>query len=73
MERVECEVDDAFFTTIKFRNGAIGHLFFSWAGHGESVSIPTTIYGTRECIKGDEVKDRFFSSGIRNPMALETL
>ncbi len=94
LERVECEVDDTFFTTIKFRNGAIGHLFFSWAGHGESVSIPTTIYGTRGCIKGDElimdntkvkvkdlfereagdeVKNRFFPYGIRNPMALETL
>jgi len=57
LEVVENEVDDTFFSLMKFRSGAIGLIFFSWAGRGESTSIPLTIYGTRGCIKGDTLID----------------
>lgn len=53
LDSVKSEVDDTFFSSIRFNNGVIGFLFFSWAGRGESVSIPLTIYGTKGCIKGD--------------------
>jgi predicted dehydrogenase len=57
LDVVENEVDDTFFSLMKFRSGAIGLIFFSWAGHGESTSIPLTIYGTRGCIKGNTLID----------------
>jgi len=51
-EEIESEVDDTFITLMTFTNRAIGQFFFSWAGHGEPLSIPRTIYGTKGCIKG---------------------
>jgi len=69
IEEVESEVDDTFLSLVKFRSKAIGEVFFSWAGHGEPVSIPRTIYGTKGCVSGSalirddgtkvEVKDLF--------------
>jgi len=53
IDRVECEVDDTFISIMKFRNGAVGQAFFSWAGHGEPTVVPRTIYGTKGCIKGN--------------------
>ena len=55
IDKVESEVDDTLLSLIKFRNGAIGQVFFSWAGHGEPISIPRTIYGSKGCIKGNLV------------------
>jgi len=52
IEKTESEVDDTFFSLMKFRSEAVGQVFLSWAGHGEPVSIPRTIYGTKGCIKG---------------------
>jgi len=51
VESVKPDVDDTFLGLFKFRNGVIGQWFFSWAGHGEEISIPRTIYGTKGCIK----------------------
>jgi len=69
IEKTESEVDDTLFSLMKFRSKAIGQVFLSWAGRGEPVSIPRTIFGTKGCIKGDrlilddgtkiEVKDLF--------------
>ena len=95
VESVKPNVDDTFLGLFKFRTNAIGQWLFSWAGHGEELSIPRTIYGTKGCIKGDtlildsgekfsieelfekkasnEIKERFFTYGIKDPMALETL
>lgn len=55
VERVTCDVDDAFFATVSFASGAVGQLTFSWAGHGVPTSMPEgrVIYGTRGCLKGD--------------------
>jgi len=57
IDQVRCEVDDTFFTLINFESGAVGHVFFSWAGHGEPTDIPggRVIYGSKGCIKGDNV------------------
>ena len=52
VEEVESEVDDTFLTLMAFKNRAVGQFFFSWAGHGEPLSIPRTIYGTKGCLKG---------------------
>jgi predicted dehydrogenase len=55
IEKTESEVDDTLFSLVKFRSEAIGQVFLSWAGHGEPVSIPRTIYGTKGCIKGGRI------------------
>ncbi len=55
MEETESEVDDTFLSLLRFKNSAIAQIFFSWAGHGEPVSIPRIIYGTKGCMKGDTV------------------
>ncbi len=54
-ERVACDVDDAFFATASFANGAVGQITFSWSGHGTPVSLADglVIYGDRGCLKGD--------------------
>jgi predicted dehydrogenase len=54
-ERVECDVDDAFFATATFASGAVGQLTFTWAGHGTPASLADgrVIYGTRGCLKDD--------------------
>ncbi|HIE51715.1 MAG TPA: Gfo/Idh/MocA family oxidoreductase [Armatimonadetes bacterium] len=48
-----CDVDDAFFANFSFQSGAIGHITWTWAGHGEPVSLPggRVIYGTKGCLK----------------------
>jgi len=53
VEKTESDVDDSFFSLIKYRNGAIGQHFVSWGGHGEAFSMPRLIYGTKGCIKGN--------------------
>jgi predicted dehydrogenase len=53
IEKTESNVDDSFFSLIKYKNGAIGQHFVSWGGHGEAFTTPRIIYGTKGCIKGD--------------------
>ena len=57
LNRVEANVDDTYFATVNFWNGAIGQLLWSWGAHGEPISIPGTpaFYGTLGCIKGSDV------------------
>jgi predicted dehydrogenase len=52
-----CDVDDTYFATVNFQNGAIGQLLWSWGAHGEELAIPGTpaFYGSKGCIKGDTV------------------
>jgi len=56
VDEVKSEVDDTFFSLVKFRGGAVGQVSFSWAGHGEPLTVPggRAIYGSRGCIKGDQ-------------------
>jgi 1,5-anhydro-D-fructose reductase (1,5-anhydro-D-mannitol-forming) len=53
--RVDNEVDDVFLAHLTFANGAIGTVFWSWAGHGEptGLSVGRAIYGTLGCLKDD--------------------
>ena len=53
--RVKNEVDDVFLAHLTFANGAIGTVFWSWAGHGEptGLSVGRAIYGTLGCLKDD--------------------
>ncbi len=53
IEKVECDADDTWTATMKFKNGIFGHLHWSWSGPIESVDVPFfTMYGTKGCIKG---------------------
>jgi predicted dehydrogenase len=54
-DEVPSEVEDTFFVTFRLAGGGLGQLFFSWACHGEPVSLDarTAVYGTRGCLKGD--------------------
>lgn len=53
--RVENEVDDVFLAHLTFESGAIGTVFWSWAGHGEptGLSVGRAIYGSLGCLKDD--------------------
>jgi 1,5-anhydro-D-fructose reductase (1,5-anhydro-D-mannitol-forming) len=55
VEAVDSDVDDAFMATFELQNGGIGQMSFTWAGHGESTSLPggLSIYGSKGCLKGD--------------------
>lgn len=55
VDRVANEVDDVFLAQLRFATGAIGTVFWSWAGHGEptSLSVGHAIYGTLGCLKDD--------------------
>lgn len=57
VNRTECNVDDTYFATVHFQNGAIGQMLWSWAGHGEPLEIPDTpaFFGSKGCIKGNNV------------------
>jgi len=56
-ETVSANVDDTYLATVNFKNGALGQLLWSWATHGEALTIPGTpaFYGSLGCIKGGEV------------------
>ncbi len=57
LNQVECNVDDTYFATVNFWNGAIGQLLWSWGAHGEALNIPGTpaFFGSLGCMKGGEV------------------
>jgi predicted dehydrogenase len=56
-QEVDCDVDDAFFATMQFANGAMGQMSFTWAGHGEMTNLPDgmILYGSKGCLKGDKL------------------
>ena len=51
------ELDDVFISQLWFTNGAIGSAVAGWAGHGPRSGLDANpvIYGTRGCVKGNEV------------------
>ena len=57
IDRVRNEVEDVFLANLRFGSGAIGTVFWSWAGHGEPAGLTASpvITGTTGCLKGDEV------------------
>jgi predicted dehydrogenase len=56
-DRVECNVDDTYFATVNFWNGALAQLLWSWGAHGEPLEIPGTpaFYGSKGSIRGENV------------------
>jgi predicted dehydrogenase len=57
VEEIACDADDTFFALLKFANGAVGNLLFSWAGHGEATGFDGggALYGSRGAIKGNRL------------------
>ncbi|MCZ6675853.1 MAG: Gfo/Idh/MocA family oxidoreductase, partial [Candidatus Poribacteria bacterium] len=55
IREIKNDVEDVFMALLKFENGAIGQLSFSWAGHGEPINIGSGIYGSKGCIKDGTV------------------
>ena len=57
VEETACDADDTFFALLKFANGAVGNLLFSWAGHGEATGFDGggALYGSRGAIKGNRL------------------
>lgn len=55
--RVTNEVEDAFVANLRFANGAIGTVFWSWAGRGERAGLTDdpVIYGSAGCVKGERI------------------
>jgi predicted dehydrogenase len=53
-QTVDANVDDTYFATVHFANGALGQLLWSWGAHGEPLSIPGTpaFYGANGSIRG---------------------
>jgi predicted dehydrogenase len=52
---VENDVEDVFMALLKFENGAVGQILSAWGGHGESIGIGLGIYGSKGCIKGNQL------------------
>ncbi|HCL27606.1 MAG TPA: gfo/Idh/MocA family oxidoreductase [Candidatus Latescibacteria bacterium] len=57
VEETACDTDDTFFALLKFANGAMGNLLFSWAGHGEATGFDGggALYGSGGAIKGNRL------------------
>lgn len=57
VDRVESELEDAYFAYLEFENGAIGSIAEGLAGHGEAAGLKDgpTIFGTKGCLKGGEL------------------
>ncbi len=70
IESVEADVDDTFFATASFANGALAQLLWSWGGHGAPLEIPDApaFYGSEGCIKGGEL----IGPGGRRASLMET-
>lgn len=57
INRVKNEVEDVFLANLRFANGALGNVFWSWGGHGERVGLTAdpAIYGTLGSVNGNQV------------------
>lgn len=54
LQRVVPDVEDTYHALLRLQGGALGHLAFSWALHGESTWWPQgpVVYGERGVLKG---------------------
>jgi len=55
VESTDCEVDDTISCSLRFASGAIGNLFYSWAGRGAESNFPGVYYGSEGFIKDGEL------------------
>jgi predicted dehydrogenase len=65
--RVRASVDDTYFASVAFAPGAVAQLLWSWAGHGEPLTIPgaPAFFGSRGCIQGGQLIE---DGGSREPL-----
>jgi predicted dehydrogenase len=57
MARVAAQVDDTYVAGVTCTNGALAHLFLSWAGHGAALPMPglPAFYGDRGCVQAGQL------------------
>jgi predicted dehydrogenase len=55
VEEVRNEVDDLFWATCRFANGAVGQVNYSFCGHGEQLKLPNIYYGDRGSLYGNRL------------------
>lgn len=67
VQTAPANVDDTYMAVAGFENDAIGQLLWSWAGHGDDLTVPgaPAFFGSQGCIKGGEIVD---SSGRRESL-----
>ncbi|WP_228498894.1 Gfo/Idh/MocA family protein [Thermogemmata fonticola] len=55
--RTTATVEDTYFATLTFRNGALAQLLWSWGGHGEPLRLSSwpAFFGSRGCIQADQL------------------
>ncbi len=70
VETVQAEVDDTYMATLQFERGAIGQLWWSWAGPPDEISIgeAPAVLGSAGAIRGGQIVT---AGGERLPL-LET-
>lgn len=70
IETVQAEVDDTYMATLQFERGAIGQLWWSWAGPPDEISIgeAPAVLGSAGAIRGGQIVT---AGGERLPL-LET-
>ena len=69
LERVENQVDDAFFANFTFENGAMGHMAVSRSARGTQIGVPggTNVFGNKGALSGGKL----FDEGGREEDVLE--
>ncbi len=65
--QIAADAEDTFFAHATFSSGALGQFGFSVATHGAGVGLEggRVVYGTRGCLKGDQV---ILDDGTRAPL-----
>jgi predicted dehydrogenase len=55
--RAAAQVDDTYIAGVACTNGALAHLFLSWAGHGAALPMPgvPAFYGDRGCVQAGQL------------------
>jgi predicted dehydrogenase len=67
VEEVEVDVDDTYMAVAGFEGDAVAQLLWSWAGHGDELTIPgaPAFFGSKGCIQGGEL---ILDEGTRAPL-----
>lgn len=68
LERVQAEVDDTYLATLRFAQGGLGQLWWSWAMRNAPLDIPgaPAVLGSSGAIRGGQL---FNSDGQSQPLA----
>ncbi len=57
LDRVRCDVEDTYHALFRLAGGGMGHVSFSWAGHGRPTFWPggPVLYGSRGMLQGGRI------------------